>query len=227
MNIFPFTLLAFGFLSGMKHAFEADHIAAVSSITSNQNSIRKSSLLGLFWGFGHAIALSIVGLIILLLKIEIPEKIALLLELIVGIMLVILGFNVLTTINKNKMHIHKHKHGNEEHIHFHLHKLTKAHLHMHIPFKQSLLIGLIHGLAGSAAITLLVLTAINSVLLGLFYILIFGIGSTLGMVLISGIISLPLILIPYKFDKMQKILHISTGAISTLIGFNIMLNILK
>ena len=225
MEILVLNLLGFGFLLGVKHAFEIDHVAAVSAITSNQKSIRKSSLLGMFWGFGHTIALFIVGLIVLLLKIKIPEKIALLLEFVVGIMLVILGFNVLITINKNKIHFHKHKHGNEEHIHFHSHKLTKNHLHMHIPFKQSFFIGLIHGLAGSAAITLLILTTINSVLVGLLYILIFGIGSIIGMILVSSIISLPFTLIPNNLQRTQNFLRISAGLISTIIGLTIMYNI--
>lgn len=216
--ILPFSLLGFGFLLGMRHAFDADHIAAVSTIISNHKSIRKSSLLGIFWGFGHTISLLAIGLLILLLKIKIPEKIALLLELIVGIMLLVLGINVLLTINKNKIHLHKHKHGIIEHIHFHSHKLTKYHHHEHIPFKQLLLIGLIHGIAGSAALTLLVLTTVNSILLGIIYILIFGVGSIIGMALISSIISLPFKLIPNNLQKTQRILRISTGLFSIVIG---------
>jgi high-affinity nickel permease len=225
MNVVPIGLLGFGFLLGVKHAFDIDHIAAISTITSNQKSIKKSSLLGMFWGFGHAIALFLVGLIVLLLKIKIPEKIALLAELIVGVMLIILGINILFTINKNKIHIHKHKHGNEEHIHFHSHKLSKYHYHKYIPFKQSFLIGLIHGLAGSAALTLLILATINSTLLGLIYILLFGIGSILGMILISTIISLPFTVIP-NLQKTQKLIRLSTGLISMAIGLIIVYGIL-
>ncbi|MDP3765546.1 MAG: sulfite exporter TauE/SafE family protein [Nanoarchaeota archaeon] len=225
MNDVPFTLLGFGFLLGIRHAFDVDHIAAVSAIVSKHKSIKKSSLLGIFWGFGHTISLLIIGLIVLLLKITIPEKIALSFEFIVGIMLVILGLNVLLTINKNKVHFHKHKHGKEEHIHFHSHKLTKHHDHKHKLFHQSLFIGLIHGLAGSAVLTLLVLTTIKSVWLGLIYTLIFGIGSIIGMILISSVISLPFNLIPNNFQRIQKFLRISAGLVSTIIGLNIMYNI--
>ena len=225
MNLMPFTLLGFGFLSGVKHAFDADHVAAVSTIISKHKSIKKSSLLGMFWGFGHTISLFCVGLIILLLKITIPEKIALSFEFIVGIMLVILGLNVLLTINKNKIHFHRHKHGKEEHIHFHSHKLTKHHDHKHKLFHQSLFIGLIHGLAGSAVLTLLVLTTIKSVWLGLIYILIFGIGSIIGMILTSSVISLPFTLIPNNLQRTQKFLRISAGLISMIIGLTIMYNI--
>lgn len=225
MNLMPFTLLGFGFLLGVKHAFDADHVAAVSTIISKHKSIKKSSLLGMFWGFGHTISLLCVGLIILLLKITIPEKIALSFEFIVGIVLVILGLNVLLTINKNKIHFHRHKHGKEEHIHFHSHKLTKHHDHKHKLFHQSLFIGLIHGLAGSAVLTLLVLTTIKSVWLGLIYILIFGIGSIIGMILISSVVSLPFTLIPNNLQRTQKFLKISAGLISMIIGLTIMYNI--
>ena len=220
MIILPLSLLGFGFLLGIRHAFDADHIAAVSNILIKQHSIKKSSLLGMFWGFGHTISLLAVGLIVLLLKITIPERIALSLESIVGFLLVFLGTNALITINKNKMHIHRHNHSGNEHIHFHSHKNTKQHQHEHKTFCQSLFIGVIHGLAGSAALTLLVLTNINSVLAGLAYILLFGIGSIIGMVLISSIMSLPFILISNKLEKTQKILGISAGLISAFIGWS-------
>jgi len=221
----PFSLLAFGFLLGVKHAFDADHIAALSTIVSKNEPIKKSSLLGMFWGFGHTISLLVIGLVILLLKISIPEKIALSLEFIAGIMLVLLGINVFRTMNKNKIHFHKHIHGKEEHIHVHSHKLTKNHAHEHITLYQSLSIGLIHGLAGSAAITLLVLTTVKSFWIGMIYVLTFGIGSMAGMIMVSSIISLPFIIISSKFKRIHKIMDISAGLISTAIGLIILYDI--
>ena len=215
MNLIPISLLGLGFLSGLRHAFEADHIAAVSTITS-RNSIRKSSLLGVFWGFGHAIALFIAGLVVLLLKITIPQKLALFFEFIVALMLIALGMNVLFAIKKEKMNLHRH--GKTEHIHLHSHKSASHHLHVHVPLKKSLVIGLIHGLAGSAALTLLILAGISSTMLGLFYILLFGLGSMLGMALVSSIISLPFRLIPNNLQTAQKLLGLSTGIISIIIG---------
>ncbi|MBS3114337.1 sulfite exporter TauE/SafE family protein [Candidatus Woesearchaeota archaeon] len=223
MNLMPFTLLGFGFLLGVKHAFDADHVAAVSTFAAKNKSIRESSLLGMFWGFGHTISLLLVGLIILLLKITIPRSVSLSLEFIVGVMLVVLGLNVLFTINKNKIHLHKHKHEQEEHIHFHSHKTTKRHYHEHLPFHQSLFVGLIHGLAGSAALSLLVLTAIKSVWAGMAYILVFGIGSIIGMMIISSIISLPFALIPQKLERTQRILRVSAGLISAITGLIIII----
>lgn len=225
MGITLFTLLGFGFLLGIKHAFDADHLTAISTVVSKNKSIKKSSLAGMFWGFGHTISLLVVGLVILLLKISIPQKIALSFEFIVGIMLVILGINSILTIKKNRIHLHRHKHDGIEHIHFHSHKLTRQHYHKHLSLHKSLFIGIIHGLAGSTALTLLVLTTVKSFWMGLIYILIFGIGSITGMMVISSIISLPFTLMPSKFEKIQKILRISTGLISTIIGFIIMYNI--
>lgn len=198
MEIIPFSLLAFGFLLGVKHAFDADHIAALSAIVSKNKSIKSSSLLGMFWGFGHTISLLVVGLVILLLKISIPEKIALSLEFIVGIMLVLLGLNVIMTIKHN---------------------------HKHATLNQSLLIGLIHGLAGSAAITLLVLITIKSFWTGMIYILTFGIGSIIGMIIVSSIISLPFIIISGKFKRIHKVMDISAGLISTIIGLSILYDV--
>ena len=223
MAIILFTLS--GFLLGIRHAFDADHVAAISSFAAKNKSIKKSSLLGMFWGFGHATALLLIGLIILSLKITIPENISLLLELIVGVMLVILGVNTILTANKNKIHFHKHSHGQERHIHFHSHKATKNHAHEHLPFYQSVFVGLVHGLAGSAALTLLVLAAVKSFWIGLIYILIFGIGSIAGMMAVSSIISLPFTLIPNKFEKIQKILRMGTGLTSAIIGFVMMYEI--
>src|SRR3989344_2473341 len=201
-------LLGLGFLLGIKHAFDADHVAAVSAMATDNNSIKKSSLLGMFWGFGHTISLLIAGLAVLLLKITIPEKLALSFEFIVGVMLVALGINVFATINKNRIHFHSHSHGKEEHVHFHSHKS------LHRP----LIIGLVHGLAGSAAISVLVLATINSLLLGLVYILVFGIGSIMGMMAISSIISLPFALVPKNLETTQKILKISAGLASAITG---------
>lgn len=218
MNALPISLLFFGFLMGIKHVFEADHIAAVSTIAANHKSIRKSSLIGIFWGIGHTMALLVAAVMILLLKIKMLEKIALSLEMVVGLMLIFLGINVLLNMKKNKIHLDKHKHGKEEHIHFHSHVLGKSHEHEHLQLKKSLFIGVIHGLAGSAALTLLVLAAINSFFIGLFYVLIFGIGSILGMSLISAIISLPSAFIPNRLGIFDKTLRLSAGLFSIFIG---------
>ena len=223
MNTLPFSLLGFGFLLGLKHSFDVDHIVAISAISSKTETIKKSSLVGMLWGIGHTISLFITGLIVLLFKILIPEKLALLLELIAGLMLIILGLNILIRINRDKIHFHKHKHGKAEHIHLHSHLTTKNHNHSHRP----LLIGLIHGLAGSAALTLLILTTIDSIFAGIFYISIFSIASIIGMIVVSNIVSFPFRLIPSRFKKTHKILLISTSLTSLIMGFNILHQTIK
>lgn len=214
-------LFGLGFLLGLKHAFDADHVAAVSIIYSKE--AKKASLTGMLWGIGHTISLLIIGFIILFFKIGVPKKLAISFEFIVGIMLVVLGINVLMTLKKNESHFHKHKHGKEDHIHFHSHLITRNHKHYH----QPLMIGLVHGLAGSAALTLLILATISSIFVGLVYILIFGIGSIIGMVLVSNILSLPFRLAENKFGRIDKILRLGASLMSVAMGYGIIYQIVK
>lgn len=223
MGILPFTLLGFGFLSGIRHAFEADHIAAVSTMAGSP--AKNQSLIGAFWGIGHLAALFAAGLIVLLFRISIPQKVALSLELAVGIMLVVLGADALAKANKYKIHFHRHRHGITEHIHFHSHISGKSHLHGHIQLKKSFAVGLVHGLAGSAALTLLVLMAAESVLSGLSYILMFGIGSISGMVLISNVILLPFRIFQKNIQAANKALSLCAGLFSVAVGFSILYKI--
>lgn len=217
------TTMGLGFILGLKHSLDADHVAAVSSLVSKNKSIRKSSLLGAIWGVGHTTTLFIAGIIILLFKITIPDMIALSLEFLVGMILVALGVSVLRDVIKKKIHSHKHKHGKIIHTHFHSHKDYKSHFHKHA--NKTFIIGLIHGLAGSAALMLLVLATISSVVQGVIYILIFGIGSILGMTIISSIISLPFVFTAKKFNNMNKAVKVIAGIISIGLGISIMVEI--
>jgi high-affinity nickel permease len=221
------TLLALGFLLGIGHAFDADHVVAVSTLVTKNRNLKKSSFLGIFWGIGHTTTLLIVGLAILTLKLTIPDKIALSMEFLVGAMLVVLGGSVLKEVITNRIHMHSHSHGREPHLHLHAHKEEKAHVHQHRlrPEFKSMLVGMIHGLAGSAALVLLVLTAAPSLAHGIFYILIFGMGSIIGMMLISTLISLPLILTVKKFDSLNEKIRTGAGLISIGLGIVIMLEI--
>ncbi len=221
MGIFQVvTLLALGFVLGLKHALDADHVVAVSTIVSQVKSVRKSSLFGAIWGVGHTTTLLLVGLLILILKIAIPERVASSFEFLVGIVLVVLGIDVLRKVARDKIHFHKHQHGGVVHAHLHSHAKSFLHSHVH----KSFLVGVVHGLAGSAALMLLVLTTIKSVFLGVLYILIFGVGSILGMLVIGGIISLPFFFTA-KSDRMNSTVKILAGAISILLGITIMYKI--
>lgn len=213
-------ILALGLLYGLLHALDADHIAAVSTIVSKQKRISAATFTGLSWGIGHTFTLLIVGLLIILFKINIPEKIALSLEFLVGAMIVFLGASVIYNLLSEKKHLHVHTHDGMEHTHIHSHNILKDHKHYHKPF----FIGIIHGLAGSAALMLLVLSTIDTLSTGLLYILIFGIGSMIGMSVVGTIISLPFVLTK-TFENLNKYLRYAAGTFSIAFGIYIMIQV--
>src|ERR1043165_1824535 len=187
------SMLAFGFVLGLKHAIEADHIAAVSTIASEHASIVRSTFVGAFWGLGHTISLLIAAGAIVLLHVEISRNVSLVLEFGVGIMLIALGANALRKIARGgHMHMHVHQHGGRLHAHPHIHQ-SRQHdrTSEHHGFKlhrRPLIVGMIHGLAGSGALMLLVLSAIRQPVIALGYVLLFGLGSTGGMMLMSALV---------------------------------------
>jgi ABC-type nickel/cobalt efflux system permease component RcnA len=190
------SLLAFGFVLGLKHALDADHLAAVSTMASERRSLLSSSLIGALWGLGHTISLMTAGVLVILLHFEIGERTSKALEFCVGLMLVFLGVNALRKLARGgHVHMHAHEHGGRWHAHPHVHDgKHEDEPHTHHGLKSGarpLLIGLVHGMAGSAALTLLVLTTIPSPLVGLSYIIIFGIGSIGGMMIMSTLFALP------------------------------------
>jgi hypothetical protein len=221
-----FSILIIGFLLGMKHATESDHLAAVASLATRQHSFVATLRQGIAWGLGHTITLMIVGSAVLALGTAMPEKMGRALELCVGVMLVGLGVDVMRRMLRQRIHFHVHRHGGEAHFHAHGHapapshkqvlprlpligaqhaselpvlnlKLNHAltpHDHEHaskLPFR-ALAVGMMHGLAGSAALVLLSLQTVQSVPMGILYILLFGLGSIIGMALLSAVIAIPL-----------------------------------
>lgn len=209
----PFFTLFLGFLLGVKHAFEADHVIAVSTIAAEQKNPFTSSLIGTFWGIGHTTTLFLIGLLVLLLKLSIPEKASLVFELFVGVMLILLGLRVLFQV-RNMIHSHVHVHGKRKHEHTHVHSGGKK-LHYH---HRSFFIGIIHGLAGSGALMILVLSTINSLITGLFYIIIFGLGSILGMTIMSFFIGIPFFYAGKHVPAIDRILRLVAGLLSIVFG---------
>lgn len=193
-------ILLAGFLLGLRHALDADHLAAIASLVTRSQSTGESIRTGIAWGIGHTLTLFIVCGVIMAFGIGIPDRIAGALEFLVGIMLVGLGADVLRRLIKERMHVHGHKHAQENfHIHFHSHKgvtehTETAHNHEHVSVlpKRALAIGLMHGLAGSAALLLIAVADQGSTLMALVYVALFGIGSMIGMGLLSFIIALPM-----------------------------------
>lgn len=222
-SITSLSLLAFGFVLGLKHAVEADHLAAVSTIVAERKSLLGSSLVGGLWGLGHTISLFIAGIAVLLLNVKIGERTALALEFCVALMLIALGINALRKLLQGgKLHLHEHKHGGHLHAHPHLHDKeaeTDPHTHHGLKFgARPLLIGMIHGLAGSAALMLLVLSTISSPAVGLIYITLFGIGSIGGMMLMSALVALPMRLTAKRFTRVNLSIRGLAGLFSVCFG---------
>ncbi len=216
-------ILGGGFLLGLRHATDADHLAAVSTIVSERRSLLGSAVIGGIWGLGHTISLLAAGVVVLLLDFRISEQNERMLEFFVGVMLVLLGLNVLRKILQGgKIHFHAHEHGARQHVHPHLHEPgveNETNTHHGFSFSpRALIIGMIHGLAGSAALMLAIIPTIDSRPLGLLYIAIFGIGSIGGMMLMSLLIGLPYALTALRFNRFNYILQSVAGLISVGLG---------
>lgn len=217
------SVVAFGFVLGLKHAVDADHLAAVSTMASERHSLLGSSLIGALWGLGHTISLIIAGIVVIVLHFQISERMTQALEFGVGLMLVGLGVNALRKLaHGGHVHIHVHEHGGHLHAHPHLHDgahKEEPHTHHGLRFgARPLLVGLVHGLAGSAALMLLVLTTISSPLVGLLYIVIFGIGSIGGMMIMSTLFALPARLTATRFTRANYALRCLAGLFSLSFG---------
>jgi len=218
------SVLGLGFVLGLKHALDADHLVAVTTIVSEKRGLLSSAIVGAVWGLGHTAALLAVGIIVILLQAQIPVRVALTLEFGVAIMLVILGVNLLIKLLRSKdLHMHAHQHGGHFHAHPHLHEHVEGeeqHTHHGAPIGgKPFFIGLVHGMAGSAALMLLVLTTIPSPIIGLLYIAIFGIGSVGGMLLMSAAISIPFALTATRFTRLN--IAVRTVAAVFSVGFGI------
>lgn len=215
--------LGLGFVLGLRHALDPDHIAAVSTIVSEHKTMARSALVGAFWGMGHTVSLLMVALAVLALRLEISGSAAMWMEFAVAVMLVALGARAIRrSFTGLKMHVHTHTHDGTEHlhIHFHTHPHEHEHKHWHLfgvgapPF----LIGMVHGLAGSAGLMILVLSTIHSTAAGLVYIAVFGLGSLGGMIVMSSLISMPFVWTPRRFTLLIKGLQFTVGLATVAFG---------
>jgi MFS family permease len=220
------SVLGLGLVFGLKHALDADHLAAVSTIVSESRSLLSSLLVGAVWGVGHTLSLLVAGVTVILFHIEISERTALVLEFCVAIMLIGLGADALRKLARGgRVHLHVHEHHGHVHLHPHLHAATpepSAETHHGLRLSmRPLLIGVIHGLAGSAALMLLVLSTIPSPLLGLAYIAVFGMGSIGGMLFMSALVGLPARLTAQRFNRAHLAVRTLAGAFS--LGFGLLM----
>lgn len=229
----PLLVAGLGMSIGLQHAFEPDHVAAVGTQVSKGRFLQKStrymitsgairsSILGAFWGAGHTTTLVLMGLLVYAFAVQIQQQVFSGIELVVGIMLIFLA--VTTILNKKIISLsHRHPHEHEDGtIHYDEHEHSDVnHKHGH----KSYLIGCIHGLAGSGSLVVLTAATLNNVATILSFILIFGIGSILGMMLVSGLIGLPFVF-SAKAVKISRILRYAAGAFSLVIGANIIYGI--
>ena len=195
-------MLVLGFFIGIRHAFEPDHVAAVASLASRTTTLRQALRHGAVWGLGHTLTLFMICGAALSLQKNLPVDIAHMLEVIVGIMLVLLGLDVVRRLVRERIHFHAHVHsGGDSHFHAHSHRgeslkshNPRKHEHTHparFPYR-SLFVGLMHGMAGSAALIVLTVQSADSFWLGMAYVALFGVGSIVGMAVFSAVISVPL-----------------------------------
>jgi hypothetical protein len=221
-------VLSLGLVYGLKHATEVDHIVAVSTIVSEHRKLSHAAWVGGLWGAGHTISLAVVGSLVLAMRIVIPERLAGLMELVVALMIIFLGVSATAKAfgKRGDFHLHEHKHDDVLHVHVHFHEPGTQHAgpvksHSHAIRQVGLkpvLVGAVHGLAGSAALTLLVLTQIRSMTLGLLYLGVFGLGSMVGMLLMSGIVGLPFVLSARRLTRVHYNLQMAAGASSVCFG---------
>lgn len=198
--------LGLGFILGLKHATEADHVIAVTTIVSEQRSVLRSSFVGAVWGVGHTLSLLLAGLLVIQLRVAIPEQVAFGVSLAVAAMIILLGARVLFSAWRTEPDCHCHTQPKE----------MTARTNW-----KPLLIGMMHGLAGSAGLTLLILTDVmrgGSAMRGVVYLLIFGLGSIGGMMMMSAVVSLPFVFTTTRFERFAQPIKFLAGACSVLFG---------
>ena len=237
------SIIAIGFFLGMRHATDPDHVIAVTTIVSQQRKTGRAALIGAFWGLGHTVTILIVGSAIILFNLVIPARLGLAMELAVGFMLIALGvWNVASFMRSVPrpglsadsahpvIHSHRHSHGDVVHTHTHAHTgethegesvrrldqvLGRLSLYQLI---RPLAVGIVHGLAGSAAVALLILASIRDSHWAIAYLLVFGVGTIAGMMLITMGIASTFRVVGSRFDTFSRRLALVTGVLSVVFG---------
>ena len=227
------SILFVGLLLGMQHATEADHLAAVATLATRQTSLAQTLRQGVAWGVGHTLTLMLFGGAVFVLGQAVSPGLEQALETAVGIMLIVLGVDVLRRLARDRVHFHAHRHDvAPQHVHAHGHRgegrhEQSRHLHGHVKRwpVRALMVGMMHGLAGSAALVVLSLKAVPSMSLGLGYIAVFGLGSIAGMALLSVVIALPLRLSSGYLVGLHRSMTALVGVFSCVLGMTMVLQI--
>ena len=230
--------LVLGFLLGLKHATDADHVVAVSTIVSEYRNAWRGVWVGGSWGLGHTTPLLLVGVVILLFKEAVMDRfeaVAPALEFGVGIMLVLLGVQVFWNLRRRRLHLHKHAHDDGPHVHIHAShradadpEVETSHGFFHIgkPFfrVKSYTVGVVHGLAGGAAVMLVLLPTLSSFWTGIGYLVLFGLGTVLSMAIITLALGVPFA-ISGSFQRLNRAISGVAGMASVLFGIALMSDI--
>ncbi len=188
-----------GVLLGMRHALEADHLSAVSTLVAEQKSARGGALVGALWGVGHAATLLLVGVLLLVLRAEVPRRLEEGLDLAVAAMLIALGVRALYRGRNGFARPHAHPHAHRRWL------------------ARPVAIGVVHGLAGGGALAALVVARLPSLSSQLAYLALFGAGSIAGMVALSGLVGWPIARLGRR-PTLGRALALLSGACATLLG---------
>ena len=230
--------LTLGFLLGLRHATDADHVVAVSAIVGEYRNAWRGIWVGGSWGLGHTTPLLGLGIVILLFKevvLDRYESIAPVFEFGVGIMLVFLGAQVFWNLRRGRLHIHEHTHDDDPHVHIHAThapnvgpgvETSHGFFHLGKPFfrVKSYTIGVVHGLAGSAAVMLVLLPGLSSLWVGVGYLLLFGLGTMLSMAAVTLLLGVPFA-ITSSFQRVNRAVSGTAGAASVAFGAVLMSDI--
>lgn len=211
--------LLFGFVLGLRHSLEPDHLVAVSTLVGGSRSPWRSARVGVAWGIGHTASLVAAALAVILLRVTIPAAVAQAMELGVGLMLIALGVDVIRRVAGGRLTIHSHPHAHADHRHRHLHvHLDGAGHRHHGAARRPFLVGVVHGMAGSAALMLVVLGTIPDPWVGILYVAIFGLGTIGGMLAMSTLIALPFAIAAGRLSGLGGRLQLAAGVGSLAVG---------
>jgi ABC-type nickel/cobalt efflux system permease component RcnA len=219
-----------GLLLGLRHAFEPDHLAAVSTLASRQGRLVDGARLGLAWSLGHSATVAAVTLVVLATGFQLPEAFSAAAELLVAFLLVVLGLPVVVRYARGRWHMHTHRHEGQgaPHLHLHSHGAGSAHVHAHPAWdaRRSLGLGVAHGLAGSAAIVVLLAAAAPTAAARVAYVTAFGAGTVLGMLTVSLAIGLLGRVASRRGERWASLLHVGSAAASVAAGVVLALRVM-
>jgi sulfite exporter TauE/SafE len=215
-------VVGIGLVLGFRHAFEPDHLAAVSTLATRQGSVFAACRLGLAWALGHTASVGAVVLAIIVADVRLPASLWPVADVVVGLLLIGLGGSVIFRYARGRWHLHAHSHGPEEGTHLHLHShaggLSHAHGHPSVDARRSLGFGLLHGLAGSAAILVLLVATAPTRGAQVAYFSAFGVGTMLGMLTVSATLATVIRLASRRGERWARVLHLTAATASLVVG---------